>query len=79
MKDYSKVKFVKPSVDGYCPFGIRCITKGRVYPIKNLDANLGSIIKDDGHIVRILINGCAFLNGREWIPCDENGKELTND
>lgn len=79
MKDYSKVKFVKPSVDG------DDVTKGKVYPIVyfNKSLCLHDILDDVGFKITINLEDdfiCTHLrrgNG-VWIPCDENGKELGN-
>lgn len=71
--DYSKVKFVKPSVNGID------ITKGKVYPLANQHGDTGNVINDVGALLYIIITGCAHLEFKKWIPCDENGKELGDD
>lgn len=79
MKDYSKVKFVKPSVDGTNDDGkvnIKCVN---IYPFRHLIMGLGEVVDDFGDKIVIRVKSCAFLDYDKWIPCDENGKELTND
>ncbi len=77
MKDFSKVKFVKPSADALD------ITKGKVYPVIDFNKSLclHSIFDDDGFKILINLENdfiCTHLRRRNgvWIPCDENGKEL---
>lgn len=69
MKDYSKVKYVKPSVDGLD------ITKGKVYRIVR-EYDLHYIIDDSFDEIGINIPMCCHLKFKHWIPCDENGKEI---
>ncbi len=73
MKDYSKVKYVKPSVDGLD------ITKGKVYRIlKKEDGyrHIYNILDDVDYEISISIKSCCHLDGGNWIPCDEKGKEI---
>lgn len=68
--DYSKVKFVKPSVDGFY------VAKGNVYAFEFHENKGGKVINDKNRSIYILIEDCAHLSFNNWIPCDENGKEL---
>lgn len=70
MKDYSKVKYVKPSVGG------TDITKGNVYYFKH-PAGAGGFIKNDkGCKILVYIPSCAHLDNKKWIPCDKDGNEI---
>lgn len=72
--DYSKVKFVTPSVDG------EDLTKGKVYAVSGKSPHgLPVIIDDEGEVVIIRIDMCAHLNGAHWIPCLEDGTPLTKE
>ncbi len=70
MKDYSKVKYVKPSVDGID------ITKGKVYECIMSRKETALIKDDDNFDILIYIDMCPHLGTCNWIPCDENGKEI---
>lgn len=76
MKDYSKVKFVKPSVDGTNDHGKVNIKYGNIYPFRYLIMGLGEVVDDFGKKIVIRVKSCAYLDYEKWIPCDENGKEL---
>lgn len=77
--DYSKVKFVKPSAHADCHIAGRYLTKGKVYPFINTSFDFGNITDNEGKWCKIRINDCFHLKGKNWIPCDENGKELDSD
>lgn len=79
MKDYSKVKFVKPSVDGTNDDGVLNVKKSSIYAFKHVFGNLGEVTDDLGGNILIRIKSCSYLNYEKWIPCDENGKELDNE
>lgn len=68
--DYSKVKYVKPSVDGID------ITKDKVYEFDFYDDDFGHITDDDDFQITIIIPECAHLNGANWIPCTKDGTPL---
>lgn len=70
MKDYSKVKYVKPSVDG------RDITQCKVYSFDHVSWELGCVYDDKGVKIYIYVPECPHLKDKHWIPCDENGKEI---
>lgn len=71
MKDYSKVKYVKPSVSG------EDITKGKVYEVKRFKyPAIVSVLDDSKFEIDCFIPKSSHLNGSSWIPCDENGKEI---
>lgn len=69
--DYSKVKFVKPSVDG------KYFTKGKVYAVINLDGAGGYLIDDNGDKTCVYFPECPHLGDNPWIPCHEDGTPLT--
>lgn len=71
--DYSKVKFVKPSVDGYY------FTKGKVYAFELTGNKSGHVTDDDGDEILICIPECAHLRFNPWIPCHEDGTPLTKE
>ena len=68
--DYSKVKFVKPSV------GANTLQKGKVYKFTQKQGDGGYVTDDRRILIFIRIGRCAHLGFKNWIPCDENGKEL---
>ena len=72
MKDYSKVKFVKPSVDGLQ------LKKEKVYRFEFVSNKGGYIYNDRLVHIFVFIPESDHLNGKHFIPCDENGKELGN-
>lgn len=72
--DYSKVKFVKPSVSA------RDITRGKVYPVlKSSESGLMEINDDSGYRIVLFANDCSHLDGAHWIPCLEDGTPLTKE
>lgn len=68
--DYSKVKYVKPSVDGLD------ITKDKVYEFDSYADDYGGITDNDNFPITIIIHECAHLNGADWIPCTKDGTPL---
>lgn len=64
MKDYSKVKFVKPSVDVPAAKGV--FLKGQVLKFDHAVRQFG-VVGNKELLIKI---------GDIWIPCDANGKEL---
>lgn len=74
MKDYSKVKFVKPSVDSFFSDGSPYFIKDKVY---ELDYH-GNVLNEAGYTCIIdMDDKSAHLRYKGvFIPCDENGKEL---
>lgn len=68
MKDYSKVKYVKPSVDGVY------ITKGKVYEClnKGYSSRFGYTYTYDNNGFKHYI----CIDNIIWHPCDEKGKEI---
>lgn len=71
--DYSKVKFVTPSVDG------KYFTKGKVYAFEFKKIKRGHVTDDDGDERFIFIPECAHLDNNPWIPCHEYGTPLTKE
>lgn len=67
MKDYSKVKFLKPSADVPAAKGV--FLKGQVLKFDHAARQFG-VVGDKELLVKI---------GYIWIPCYENGKELDNE
>ena len=61
--DYSKVKYVKPSVDGLD------ITKDKVYKFDHNLYELGMITNDAEVEIYIYIPECPHLDDAPWIPC----------
>lgn len=77
--DYSKVKYVKPSVDGIIQDSKEVyLTEGKVYDIQGEveDSGLCYIVNDTGRKNLILIPGCAHLDDAPWIPCTKDGTPL---
>lgn len=70
--DYSKVKFVTPSVDG------DYFTKGKAYRFFGIRYTTEGAVNDDsGDKVYIRIHGCAHISGNHWIPCHGDGTPLS--
>lgn len=68
--DYSKVKYVKPSVDGLD------ITKDKVYEFEHTLYELGLITDDSEVKIHIYITECPHLKDKHWIPCTKDGTPL---
>lgn len=64
--DYSKVKYVKPSVDGLD------ITKDKVYRFNHDIREGGSLDDDKSVVIYIYIPECPHLDGSPWIPCTKD-------
>lgn len=69
-KDYSKVKYVKPSVGG------TDITKGKVYEFEFDEAAGGFVKSDSGVCIYICIISSLHIDNKHWIPCDKDGNEI---
>lgn len=68
MKDYSKVKFVKPSKynsDG----SFTLLNAYELY--ESIRYGFPTVLDDDGYE--------AYVKYPNFIPCDKNGNELSND
>lgn len=75
MKDYSKVKYVKPSVDG------KDITKCKVYEVVDFLFDDCYRIRDDvnDYITVTFSNKDSDIvheSRYNWIPCDKDGNEI---
>ena len=77
MKDYSKVKFVKPSVDSFFYDGSPYFIKDKVYELNVF----GNILNESGYecIINVNEKSSHLRYKGVFIPCDENGKELDNE
>lgn len=71
--DYSKVKFVTPSV------GCKYFTRGKVYAFEYKGNKAGYVTADDGEKTFIFIPSCGHLDHNPWIPCHEDGTPLTKE
>lgn len=71
MKDYSKVKYVKPSVDG------SGLTMGKVYDFEFDEKEKGWIKNDYNYNAYINIPKSSHLQCKGcFIPCDKDGNEI---
>lgn len=77
--DYSKVKYVKPSVDGLIQNTEEVyLTKGKVYEVQGEieESGLCCVINNFERTNVILIPECAHLDDAPWIPCTKDGTPL---
>lgn len=71
--DYSKVKFVTPSVDG------KDFTKGKVYTLE-FDSHKGGYLINNVGIRRfVYLPQSSQLAENPFIPCQEDGTPLTKE
>lgn len=67
-----KAKFVKPSTSG------TDTTEGKVYEVYDSHRwGYPTVNNNTGYPILIRLEKCLHLGGGDWIPCDENGAEIS--